>query len=259
MLTSQRMKAHESATRMPLRRDRSVGETPLVISSVLGEAWSVYRRLFVRSVLVAGLIFAVISLAQAFAVQSGSAGPTLVVLLLSVLGGLLVQGALVLVVSDLHEGHPAAQVSTYYDRTRSRLGTLLGVSVLYSIGAIVIVPIARWALAVPLVMIEGLGWREALRRSSQLVRGRTGSVLLVLVIAAVASFVARLVVGTVFGFIPGFVGLWAAGTIGSAVAAPYEAHVLTVLYYRLTDPEQPVLPVLLPGSWRSIWDEDPPA
>jgi hypothetical protein len=232
-----------------------------VISDVLGEAWTVYRRLFRRSVVVAGLIFAVVSLAQAFAAKSTSIGPTLLVILLAFLGGLLVQGALVIVVADLHESRQAAPISAYYDRTRGRLGTLFGTSLLYSIAAIVIVPIARWALAVPLVMIEGLDRREAFRRSSQLVRGRTGRVLLLIILAGVISAVIRVAVATIFGFIPGFVGFWIAGTIASAVAAPYGAHVLTVLYYRLTEPALPVLPTNVPPreTWRSVWDEEPPA
>jgi hypothetical protein len=230
-----------------------------VISDVLGEAWTVYRRLLGRTVVVAGLIFAVVSLAQAFAAESTSIAPILVVLLLTFVGGLLVQGALVLVVADLHEGREPEPVNAYYDRTRSRLGTLFGASILYSIAAIVIVPIARWALAVPLVMIEGLGRRGAFRRSSELVRGRTGRVLALILIAGLISGLARLAITTAFGFIPGFVGLWVAGTIGNALAVPYEAHVLTVLYYRLTDPQRMVLPTV-PGheSWRSIWDEEPP-
>ena len=231
-----------------------------MISDVLGEAWTVYRRLFRQSVVVAGLIFAVISLAQAFAAKSTSVGPLLLVLVLSFLGGLLVEGALVLIVADLHENRPPGPVSEYYNRTRDRLGTLFGASLLYGFAAILIVPIARFALAVPLVMIERLGWREAFRRSSQLVRGRTGRILLVIILAGVISAVIRLAVATVFGFIPGFVGFWIAGTIGSAVAAPYGAHVLTVLYYRLTEPERPVLPTIVAPreNWRSIWDEEPP-
>jgi hypothetical protein len=205
-------------------------------------------------------VFAIVALAQAFAAQSASIAPSLVLILLSFVGGLLVQGALVLVVADLHEGHEAQPVNAYYDRTRDRLGTLFGASLLYSLAAILIVPIARLALAVPLVMIERLSRRDAFRRSSQLVRGRTGRVLVLILVAGVISGVARLAVATAFGFIPGFVGIWVAGTIANAVAVPYEAHVLTVLYYKLTEPERPVLPVLLPReAWRSIWDEEPPA
>ncbi len=37
------------------------------------------------------------------------------------------------------------------------------------------------------------------------------------------------------------------------LTVPYAAHAVTVLYYRLTEPERPV--VLEPGKrWHSIWD-----
>jgi hypothetical protein len=229
-----------------------------VISDVLGEAWRIYARLFRRSVVVAGLIFAVVALAQAFATRNASAGATLVALLLAFLGGLLVQGALVLVVRDLHEGREPEAVNEYYEQTRGRLGTLFSTSLLYSLAAILIIPLARWALAVPLVMIERLDRREAFARSSELVRGRTGRVLALILIAGAISGVIHLVVSAVFGSIPGLVGLWIAGTVGSAIAAPYGAHVLTVLYYRLTEPERPVLPDEPPReTWRSVWDEEP--
>jgi len=40
-----------------------------------------------------------------------------------------------------------------------------------------LIAIARWSLVVPLVVIEGRGWREAFTRSSKLVKGQTGRVL----------------------------------------------------------------------------------
>ena len=92
--------------------------------------------------------------------------------MLALLGGLLVQGALVEVVRDLHEGRTPAPVAAYYDRTRGRLGTLLGASILYGLGVVVgflllIVPgliaVARWALVVPLVMIERRGLGASVR------------------------------------------------------------------------------------------------
>ncbi len=231
------------------------------ISAVLGEAFVVYRRLFRRSVVVAGLIFAVVSLAQALANRTGTAITLLVSLALSLVGGLLVQGALVEVVRDLHEGRQPAPVNEYYNRTRGRLGTLVGSSFMYGIGVVfgfilLIVPgliaIARWSLIVPLVMIEKRGWREAFRRSSELVRGQTGRVLGLVVITQVITAL----VGAFFGFLPGFVGIWIGGTIAGAIAVPFEAHVLTVLYYRLTEPEVPILPDTKPKSWQSVWDEE---
>jgi len=106
------------------------------ISAVLGEAFAVYRRLFRRSVVVAGLIFAVVSLAQALAARTGTLLALAVSLVLSLVGGLLVQGALVEVVRDLHEGRAPAPINVYYDRTRGRLGTLVGASFMYGLGAL---------------------------------------------------------------------------------------------------------------------------
>jgi hypothetical protein len=230
------------------------------ISEVLGEAFAVYRRLFRRSVVVAGLIFAVVSLAQALAARTGTLLALAVSLVLSLVGGLLVQGALVEVVRDLHEGRAPAPINVYYNRTRGRLGTLLGASFMYGLGVffgliLLVVPgliaIARWSVIVPLVMIEGLGWRDAFRRSSELVRGQTGRVLVLVIIANVVTGI----VGSLFSVLPGFLGAWIGGTIAGAVAVPFEAHVLTVLYYRLTEPDVPILPEDGAKSWQSIWDE----
>jgi len=213
------------------------------ISEVLGEAFALYRRLFRRSVVVAGLIFAVVALAQALAARSGTAIALFVSLLLSLVGGLLVQGALVEVVRDLREGRPPAPVNEYYDRTRGRLGTLVGASIAYGFGVLfgfvlLVIPgliaIARWSLIVPLVMIEKLGWRDAFRRSSELVRGQTGRVLALVVIADIIVAV----VSSFFTFLPGFVGAWVGGTVAGAIAVPFEAYVLTIMYYRLSERER---------------------
>jgi hypothetical protein len=241
-----------------------------MISAVLGDALAVYRRLWKRSVAVAGLVFAIVSLADAFAARRNTAATTLVSVVLALVGGLLVQGALVEVVRDLHEGREPDALGSYYTRTRDRLGTLFGASLLYGIGVAVgfvllIVPgliaVARWSLIVPLVVIERLGIREAFSRSSHLVKGQTGRVLVLVIITNVITALVSLAIRSAFGFLPDFGAIWIGGTIASAIAVPYEAHVLTVLYYRLTEPERPVLPEEPPrnGRWSSVWDEEPPA
>ncbi len=240
-----------------------------MISAVLSDALAVYRRLWRRSVVVAGLVFLVVALAEALAERAPTLGTTLVSLVLALVGGLLVQGALVEIVRDLHEGRPAAPVAQVYDRTRGRLGTLVGASFLYGIGVVLgflllIVPgliaVARWALVVPLVMIERRGVREAFARSSQLVRGRTGRVLVLVIVANVLTSVTATAITAAFSFLPSFWAAWIGGTVAGALAVPFEAHVLTVLYYTLTEPERPLLPERpRDDRWRSIWDEEPPA
>lgn len=237
-------------------------------SEVLGEAFEVYRRLWLRSIVVAGLVFAVVSLADALA-NRGTTAAALVTIVLSLLGGLLVQGALVEVVRDLHEGREPAPVGAYYSRTRDRLGTLFGASIVYSVGVaigfvLLIVPgliaLARWSLTVPLVVIEKKGVGEAFSRSRQLVKGKTGTVLLILIVSGLLTGVANLLIHLAFRGLPAFWSIWLGGTIASAITAPYVAHVLTVLYYRLSEPARPVLPdsPARDEHWRSIWDEEPP-
>lgn len=219
-----------------------------MISAVLSDALQVYRRLWRRSVVVAGLVFVVIAFADALAARANTRGATLVSLLLALVGGLLVQGALVEFLRDLHEGRPAAPVSALYERARGRLGTLFGASLLYGLGVVIgfvllIVPgliaIARWSLVVPLVMIEGLDARAAFGRSSQLVRGRTGAVLVLVIVANLIAAVAGEAITLAFGFLPQFAAIWVGGTIAGALTVPYEAYVLTLLYYRLRDSGPP--------------------
>ncbi|HLY94043.1 MAG TPA: hypothetical protein VKP14_04270 [Gaiellaceae bacterium] len=232
----------------------------MTIGDVLGEAFAVYRRLWRRSVVVAGLVSFVVSLAQALANRHATTLTQLVAVLLSLAGSLLVQGALVEVVRDLHEGRAPAPVGEYYERTRGRLGTLLGTALLYGLGAILIIPLARWALAVPLVVVERLKRRDAFARSSELVRGRTGRVLVLVLITYAISGVAALLISSAFVALPNFLAAWIGGTVAGAVAVPFQAHVLTVLYYRLTEPERPILPdTPAPKPWTSVWNEEPPA
>jgi hypothetical protein len=241
-----------------------------VISEVLGEAFDVYRRLWRRSVTVAGLVFLVVGLADALSGARATLGTELVSLVLALIGTLLVQGALVEVVRDLHEGRPVAPPSEYYARTRRALGTLFGVTFLAGIGIafgflLVIVPglilLARWTLVVPLVMLEGRGVGEAFSRSSALVKGKTGRVLVIAIVVGLVTAVARFVIAFAFAFLPTFWTVWVGAALGGAIAVPYEAHAFTVLYYKLTEPDRLVLPPPGPPreTWRSVWDEEPPA
>ena len=71
---------------------------------------------------------------------------------------------------------------------------------------------------------------------------------------------AAIAIGSVFAALPNFFAAWIGGTVAGAIAVPFQAHVLTVLYYRLTDPERPILPDEAErSSWKSLWDEEPPA
>jgi hypothetical protein len=222
-----------------------------MISQVLDDALTVYRRLWRRSVAVAGIVFAVVGLADALAGTRRTTGAELVAIILGLIGSLLVQGALVEVVGDLHNGRPIAPPGEYYARTRGSLGTLLGVTILAGLGigfgfVLLIVPglilLARWSLVVPLVMLEGASVGEAFSRSNGIVQGKTGRVLVVVLIVGLITGIANLVLTEAFTFLPTFWASWIGGAVGGAIAVPYETHAFTVLYYRLTEPDRPIVP-----------------
>jgi hypothetical protein len=206
-------------------------------------------------VLAAAIVFGVLALAKVGGHYQGSRAVAIllgiVAFLLDWAGPVIVQGALVELVANIHEGRAAKPIGALYHRARERFWPLFWGSFVYAFGiifglALLIVPgliaFARWSLLAPFVVLEEDGVEEAIRNSSEAVRGQTGRVLAIvgvafLVLAVPADLIFYLVLGRgtqwqIFSFV------W------SSLTAPFEAHVVSVVYYRLTDPERPVLPLV---------------
>ena len=205
--------------------------------------------------LAAAIVFGVLALAKVGGHYQGSRAVAIllgiVAFLLDWAGPVIVQGALVELVANIHEGRAAKPLGALYQRARERFWPLFWGSFVYAFGIIfglvlLIVPgliaFARWSLLAPFVILEEDGVEEAIRKSSEAVRGQTGRVLVIvgaafLLLAIPADLIFYLVLGRgtqwqIFSFV------W------SSLTAPFEAHVLSVVYYRLTDPERPVLPLV---------------
>jgi hypothetical protein len=74
------------------------------------------------------------------------------------------------------------------------------------------------------------------------VKGSTGRVLVLVIVVNLITGIAAYLIRLAFGFLPDFAAFWIGGTVASAVAIPYGAYALTGLYYRLTEPDRPILP-----------------
>jgi hypothetical protein len=236
-----------------------MGSKPLEVTGVLHDTLRLYRTLFLRSFLTGFIVFAVLGIFERFAALAA---------LFAFIGTTLVQGALVEVVDAEHRGKPATGFTDLYRTSGSRLAPLLGVSILTGLGValglvLLIVPgillAIRWAVATPIVMLEGLGARAAMKRSEELVRGHRRDVFRVLVNIWVRTGLAwiacTLLVGAVAaGTSHSALTIWFGGVLAGAFVTPYAAHALNVVYYRLTEPDQPLLPEPEP-RWDSIWHE----
>lgn len=239
----------------------------LSIGKVWGDAWAVYKLLFRRSVLLAVLVYAVletVNMGASIARWSGVAVvPRLVVLVAESAGPVLVQGALVLIVCDIHEGTRPRSLGALLAAAWKRILSLTWASIVYTFGSVIgllllVVPgllvISRWSLMVPLVMLEGDDAGTARHRSSGLVAPRTWPVLVVIVATfLVTAIVVNAAISPYYGLfnLPWWC-YWPLLIVAHSVTAPFEAHVLTVLYYRFTDPDRPVIHPDV-RTWRSVW------
>jgi hypothetical protein len=162
----------------------------------------------VRSIVVGLAVFAVIGIVDA---TSASGEPNLL-LLFAGAGTAVVQGALVNAVDDDRKHRPARSVQALLGDVRPRFGALLCISVLTGVGVglgllFLVVPgvilFTRWSLSVPVVMLEGLSPRAAMRRSSELVRGRFWRVFCVLLNVGLRTVLGALVLRFALFFVLG--------------------------------------------------------
>jgi hypothetical protein len=234
----------------------------LALRDVYGDALKVYRLLMRRSILTAALVYAAVdgfdALARLPDSTAAQVGLGLVSFVLVFAGPVLVQGALVEIVRNVHEGRRPDDVSTLLRAAGRRFWSLFAAAILYAIGVIVglallilpgVIVATRWCLLAPLIMLEGRFVDEARLRSSQLVRGHTGGVAIVVVITFFLTTVIFWPIGLI-DLSP--VARYVIAVVLSSLTAPFSAHVLTVLYYRLTDPERPVIAEAV-NRWDSVW------
>lgn len=232
------------------------------VFGTLADALRLYRLLFVRSVTVAAFVYGVVAVAQIFHHEiSGPLASLLgfIIFLLTLAGPAFVQGALVVLVRNVHEGRSAAPIRELARETRPKVLRLIGASLVYAFGVAVglvllvipgLIVAARWSLMPPVVMFEGQTISEARRRSSELVKGFGRPVLVCIVIGyfiatSVAVYLAF--AGLSFGTMTFGSFVW------SSLTAPFEAHILTALYYRRADPLSPVIHPDV-RNWRSVWE-----
>lgn len=218
------------------------------IGPIFTDAWALYRLLWRRGVPVAAVVFAIIGVASYLAGRAGGAGPAFAILVLGLIGPVFVQGILVQAVRNVHEGRPQESLRSLYDRAGAVFPSLVGGTLVYGVGVglgivLLIVPglflAARWSMFAPLIVLEGNRSGAARAKSSALVKGKTSSVLFTLVVMYVVVGVPS--VGLQFAIGTGTVAAAVVAFVYAALSAPFEAHVLTSIYYRLTDPARPVI------------------
>jgi len=229
-------------------------DRPMTVGTVLGEAWALYTKFFVRFFLLAAVVFLITNLASAvlfevlgtdttFAASLVGFAATVVI----VIGNYWLQGALVFAVQDARDGSLDATNDEILHRVKPFLRTLVLAGLLAGLGVaaglvLLIVPglvlLTWWALISPVVVLEGTTTREAFGRSRELVRGHAWTVFGVMATTTILSLIAALILSAALSFLPPFLEQWLGGTIAGAVVAPFTAIAVTLMYFRLAVTDQ---------------------
>jgi hypothetical protein len=213
-------------------------------SSVVAEVWRLFVSRFWRTLIVVLLLLAPLELGVALldpdltSVDYGwwvwvgvSAAVTLVAFPWAI-------GALVHDVAEA-DGPVTQPYARTWDRLRDLILSALVTTVGIALGIVaLVVPglilFARWALVVPLIVLERLPWRAALGRSNELVRGQTGRVLVVfalLTLIALALAAVPVLVG--YFVLEGVLGAWLATLALDTAFIAFYSFAPFVLYRRL--------------------------
>jgi hypothetical protein len=179
----------------------------------------------------------------------GFVAATLAVAALGVIASQLATAACLKSVSGAYLGsEPDWKESLRFARGHVR--SLIWLTILYGLGlgvgfllcvAPAVYLYGAWAVATPVLLLEGKKGRRALGRSRQLVKGRWGPTFLAIVLGAI---LAAIVQGVLQGLLLGLlvsgandvvraVASAVAGTLGSALVTPFTAAVAVVLYFDL--------------------------
>lgn len=231
------------------------------MSDPLVETWRVYRLLFARSVLVAAGVYAVLAVVHAWNLGSSSWSASVIWTIAGFAAPVIVQGALVAIVRALHDAVRPPSIGALLADARARFWPLLGASLLYglclTLGLLaLVVPgllvASRWSLLAPLIMLERRSVGDARERSRALVLGHTGPVLFRIGIVFLAISIPS-AVAQIFYLRHHAATEVVVSFVWSTLTAPFQAHLLSVLYYRLKEPDRPVVHPDV-ATWSSVWE-----
>ena len=235
----------------------------MTVGGVLNQALGLYQRFFMRFAAMTAVVIVVLSLISAVGALFDDRGArflwSMVALVITFLGVFLLQGALTLAIDDVRDGRIDTSIGELFSRTRPHLGALAVAGVLAAIGITIglilfIAPglylLTRWALIVPVIVLEDRSAGESFTRSNELTSGRRWAVLGIVLVTVVASFVIQNVLVAIFaGFMPDFYGVWIGSLIANVVTVPFLALAWTVMYFDLRrDAEREPAEVISPPA-----------
>jgi hypothetical protein len=224
-----------------------------VIGAVYSEAWLLYKRFWRHFLPIALVLYLVIGAATVLLTLALGGIGFIVAVLLTIVGLLWLQGALVLAVQDVRDGRADLTIGETIRRVGPYVGTLTvaGLTLLVGAAAVVIAvgfifpfllivvffafvyALVRWVFLVPAIVLEKRDAFGAFGRSRDLTSGHFWTVLGVVLLALVVEFVGGILVAALFVWLPDSARGGVQSLVGNTVITPFVAAAWTLLYFRL--------------------------
>ena len=228
-----------------------------------------YRAHAAHLIIIAAGIYLVAAVIEGLLSLGGGWVVAIVGALVSIVAAFLVQAALVKAAQDIRDGRADLTIGQTISAAWEVIGPVAGASILAGIAIVVglfllIVPglflITIWAVIVPAIVIERVGAMSSFGRSRGLVKGNGWNVFGILVITFLILLGVELVIGLILSPLNNTALTNAISTVvAGSLVAPFQALVVTTIYYRLVGVESGVAPAgpQWPGG-EPAWPQQPP-
>jgi hypothetical protein len=227
------------------------------LSGVLGEAWRTYRAHAAHLITIAAGIYLVAAVLEGLLYLGNHVVGSILGALIGFVAAFLVQAALVKAAQDVRDGRVDLSIGQTLSAAWQVIWPVAGVSILAGLAIVVgllllIVPglflITIWAVIVPCIVIERARVFSSFGRSQGLVKGNGWNVFGILVLTFLILFAAQLIVGLILSPLSQALSTAISTVVTGALVAPFQALVVTTIYFRLigvesgTAPAQPQWP-----------------
>jgi hypothetical protein len=227
------------------------------LSGVLGEAWRMYRAHAAHLIIIAAGIYLVAAVLEGLLYLANNVVGAVIGALIGFVAAFLVQAALVKAAQDIRDGRVDLTIGQTISAAWQVIWPVAGASILAGLAIVIglfllIVPglylITIWAVIIPAIVIERTRVFSSFGRSQGLVKGNGWNVFGILVITFLILFAFQLILGLILSSLPQELSTSISTVVSGALVAPFQALVVTTIYYRLiavesgTAPAQPQWP-----------------
>ena len=210
-----------------------------------------YRAHAAHLIIIAAGIYLVAAVLEGLLYLANNVVGAILGALIGIVAAFLVQAALVKAAQDVRDGRADLSIGETVSAAWQVFWPVAGASILAGLAIVIglfllIVPglflITIWAVIVPAIVIERVRAMSSFGRSQHLVKGNGWNVFGILVITFLILLGVELVIGLILSALPQALANGISTVVAGGLVAPFQALVVTTIYYRLIAVESGVAP-----------------